>query len=161
MAYEVITRERILHPDVQPLLIVLTDGAGNVPLGKKPVKEENKELAALFSKKNIHSVVINMEKKPLTRGWLRSWRTRWARLAIPWKISAAKRYLILYKRKCRLHRLSTERNSALAGYFNCFDGHFRKKLVDSPRDPTLQRGWRQGAAFTGASQAHFHQVPLD
>ncbi|HOA21809.1 MAG TPA: VWA domain-containing protein [Anaerolineaceae bacterium] len=68
MAYEVITRERILHPDVQPLLIVLTDGAGNVPLGQKPVKEEIRELAGLFSKKNIHSVVINMEKKAFDQG---------------------------------------------------------------------------------------------
>ena len=41
MAFEVLKREKILHPDVQPLLIVLTDGAGNVSLGmshrrKKP-----------------------------------------------------------------------------------------------------------------------------
>ena len=67
MAYEVITRERILHPDVQPLLIVLTDGAATCRVGKT-VKEEIKELAGLFSKKNIHSVVINMEKKAFDQG---------------------------------------------------------------------------------------------
>jgi len=40
MAYEVLKREKILHPDVQPLLIVLTDGAGNVALGANPPQEE-------------------------------------------------------------------------------------------------------------------------
>ena len=68
MAYEVITREKILHPDVQPLLIVLTDGAGNVPMGNKPVKEEIKEMANLFAKEDIHSVVINMEAKAFDTG---------------------------------------------------------------------------------------------
>ncbi len=69
MAYEIIKREQVLHPDVQPLLIVLTDGAGNVTLwGKKTVKEEIKELAGLFAKEAIHSVVINMEQKDFDQG---------------------------------------------------------------------------------------------
>ncbi|MFZ3151875.1 MAG: VWA domain-containing protein [Anaerolineaceae bacterium] len=68
MAYEVIKREKILHPDVQPLLIVLTDGAGNVPLGNKPVREEIKELAGMFANEDIHSVVINMEHKAYDQG---------------------------------------------------------------------------------------------
>ena len=32
MAHEVIQKERILHPDVNPLIILLTDGAGNVSM---------------------------------------------------------------------------------------------------------------------------------
>jgi magnesium chelatase subunit D len=68
MAYEVIKREKILHPDVQPLLIVLTDGAGNVPLRNKPVREEIKELAGMFANEDIHSVVINMERKAYDQG---------------------------------------------------------------------------------------------
>lgn len=68
MAYEVIKREKILHPDVQPLLIVLTDGAGNVPLGKGPVQPEIDSLAALFPAEGIHSVVINMEHKAFDQG---------------------------------------------------------------------------------------------
>ena len=64
MAYEVIKREKILHPDVQPLLIVLTDGAGNVPLVPgRLVGEEITELAGMFANEKIHSVVINMEQK--------------------------------------------------------------------------------------------------
>ena len=69
MAWEVIQREKILHPDVQPLLIVLTDGAGNVPLTPgRPVVEEMAELAGLFSNEKIHSVVINMEQKVFDSG---------------------------------------------------------------------------------------------
>jgi Mg-chelatase subunit ChlD len=36
MAYEVLTQEQIIHPDVEPLLILLTDGAGNVSVGTLP-----------------------------------------------------------------------------------------------------------------------------
>jgi len=68
MAYEVIKREKTLHPDVQPLLIVLTDGAGNVAIGKRPVQVEIDELAALFQVEKIHSVVINMEQKIFDQG---------------------------------------------------------------------------------------------
>jgi len=69
MAWEVIAREKVLHPDVQPLLIVLTDGAGNVPLVPgRPVAEEIKELAGMFANEKIHSVVINMEQKVFDSG---------------------------------------------------------------------------------------------
>ena len=69
MAWEVIAREKILHQDVQPLLIVLTDGAGNVPLVPgRPVAEEIKELAGMFANEKIHSVVINMEQKVFDSG---------------------------------------------------------------------------------------------
>ncbi len=68
MAYEVIKREKVLHPDVQPLLLVLTDGAGNVALGSRPVQVEVAELAGMFKQDNIHSVVINMEQKVFDQG---------------------------------------------------------------------------------------------
>jgi Mg-chelatase subunit ChlD len=68
LAYEVIKREKTLHPDVQPLLIVLTDGAGNVPMGKRSVQAEIDDLAGLFQTEKIHSVVINMEHKIFDQG---------------------------------------------------------------------------------------------
>ncbi len=69
MAFEVLQREKILHPDVQPLLIVLTDGAGNVPLTPgRAVAEETTELAKMFATEKIHSVVINMEQKIFDSG---------------------------------------------------------------------------------------------
>jgi magnesium chelatase subunit D len=68
MAYEVLKREHILHPDVQPLLIVLTDGAGNVSLGNEPPQEEANKLAEMFANEDIRSVVVNMEHKAFDQG---------------------------------------------------------------------------------------------
>ena len=45
LAYDILRREKILHPDVMPLLIVLTDGAGNVSMGHLPPQEEARWLA--------------------------------------------------------------------------------------------------------------------
>ncbi len=69
MAYEVIKREKILHPDVQPLLIVLTDGAGNVPLVPGDWCGRDRGTAGMFANEKIHSVVINMEQKVLIAVW--------------------------------------------------------------------------------------------
>ena len=45
MAYDILRKEKILHPDVMPLLIVLTDGAGNVSMGHLPPQEESHQVA--------------------------------------------------------------------------------------------------------------------
>ncbi len=68
MAYEVLHREKVLHPDVMPLLIVLTDGAGNVSLGKLPPQEEANRFAELIASEKVHSVVINMEHAAFDQG---------------------------------------------------------------------------------------------
>jgi len=68
MAYEVLHREKTLHPDVMPLLIVLTDGAGNVSLGKLPPQEEANRFAELIASEKVHSVVINMEHAAFDQG---------------------------------------------------------------------------------------------
>ncbi len=53
-AYEVLLREKQLHPDVMPLLIVLTDGAGNVSMGHMPPQEEAYRLAEQIAGDDIH-----------------------------------------------------------------------------------------------------------
>jgi Mg-chelatase subunit ChlD len=68
LAYEVLRREQILHPDVMPLLIVLTDGAGNVSMGHLPPQEEAHRIAELISHDQVHSVVINMEHAAFDQG---------------------------------------------------------------------------------------------
>lgn len=68
MAYEVLERERTLHPDVAPLLIILTDGAGNVSLGSKPPQEEAHHLAEQIASREIRSVVVNMEHAAFDQG---------------------------------------------------------------------------------------------
>jgi magnesium chelatase subunit D len=68
MAYDVLRQEKLLHPDVMPLLMVLTDGAGNVSMGHLPPQEEGHRLAEQIAEENIHSVVINMEHAAFDQG---------------------------------------------------------------------------------------------
>jgi len=68
MAYQVLKREKILHPDVLPLLIVLTDGAGNVAIqGGSPQKEAH-QVAEQIANEEVRSVVINMEHEAFDQG---------------------------------------------------------------------------------------------
>jgi len=68
MAFDILKREAILHPDVMPLLIVLTDGAGNVSLGNFAPLEESHQIADLIKKEDVPSVVINMESATYDQG---------------------------------------------------------------------------------------------
>jgi len=72
MAYEVLRKEKLLHPEVMPLLIVLTDGAGNVSIGFSSPQEEAYNIADQVAKENIHSVVINMEHAAFDQGLAQS-----------------------------------------------------------------------------------------
>jgi len=68
LAYQVILRERRKNAEVMPLMILLTDGAGNVSLTGKPPHEEALLLAGLIRQNGIRSVVINTEHELLDRG---------------------------------------------------------------------------------------------
>ncbi|WP_298005039.1 VWA domain-containing protein [Anaerolinea thermophila] len=68
LAYSILKREKMLHPDVLPLLIVLTDGAGNVSMGHLPPLEEAHYLAERIAEEHVHSVVINMEHAAFDQG---------------------------------------------------------------------------------------------
>jgi len=68
MAYEVLFKEKILHPDVLPLLVVLTDGAGNVSMSNLPPLEESARYADMIAYDKISSVVINMEHAAFDQG---------------------------------------------------------------------------------------------
>jgi Mg-chelatase subunit ChlD len=68
LAYRVFRRELRLRPEAMPLLILLTDGAGNVSLTETPPQEEAQKIADLIHKTRIHAVVINMEHEAYDRG---------------------------------------------------------------------------------------------
>lgn len=68
LAYEIIRQERVLHPDVMPLMILLTDGAGNVSLTDLPPQEEANLAAAKFAQDGIRTVTINMEHAAFDQG---------------------------------------------------------------------------------------------
>ncbi len=68
LAYEVIKQEIRAHPEVMPLMILLTDGAGNVALGNQSPQEEAHKLAEQIAKDDIRCVVINMEHSAFDQG---------------------------------------------------------------------------------------------
>jgi len=64
----VLRQESLIHPDVEPLLIVLTDGAGNVAIGTLPPQEESYKFAELIANNDTRSIVINMEHAAFDQG---------------------------------------------------------------------------------------------
>ncbi len=68
LSYQVIKQEMRLNPQVMPLLILLTDGAGNVPMSMASPRAEALQLCALFRHDHIRSVVVNMEHIAFDRG---------------------------------------------------------------------------------------------
>lgn len=68
LAHEVIKREKLSHPDVMPLIILLTDGAGNVSMGNLPPQEEAHLIADQIAEDKIRCVVINMEHAAFDQG---------------------------------------------------------------------------------------------
>lgn len=67
-AYEVFRKESYTHPDVMPLMILLTDGAGNVSLSDMPPQQEAHRIAELIRDAEVRSVVINMEHAAFDQG---------------------------------------------------------------------------------------------
>ena len=68
MAADVLQHEKYTHPDIEPLLIVLTDGAGNVSIGTLPPQEESYRFAELIATEKVKSIVINMEHAAFDQG---------------------------------------------------------------------------------------------
>ena len=68
LSLQVIEREKSQNADIAPLMILLTDGAGNVSVTGTPPREEALMIANLFSEKQFRTVVINTEHVSLDRG---------------------------------------------------------------------------------------------
>ena len=68
MTYQVLLREKYLHPDVVPLVIILTDGAGNVSMTTMAPQDEAHQLCDLIADGDFRCVVINMEHAAFDQG---------------------------------------------------------------------------------------------
>ncbi len=69
LSYEIVKRENMLHPDSIPLIVLLTDGAGNVSIsGEISPQEEAHKIARLIREENIKAVTINMEHMAFDQG---------------------------------------------------------------------------------------------
>jgi magnesium chelatase subunit D len=71
LALQIIEREKAQDSELMPLMILLTDGAGNVSMMGMPPREETLMVADLFAEKSIRAVVINTEHESLDRGLAR------------------------------------------------------------------------------------------
>lgn len=68
LALETFSKEKLSRPEVLPLMVLLTDGAGNVSLGDLPPQEEAMFVADRLRKSEIRAVVINMEHAAFDQG---------------------------------------------------------------------------------------------
>jgi magnesium chelatase subunit D len=68
LALHVFQQHKLAHPDVLPMMILLTDGAGNVSTGNLPPQEEAHRVADTLRDAGIRSVVINMEHASFDQG---------------------------------------------------------------------------------------------
>ncbi len=73
LAHQVLAQEMHLHPEVMPLMILLTDGAGNVSMTENLApQEEANRIAQLIAETEVRSVVINMEHAAFDQGLARA-----------------------------------------------------------------------------------------
>jgi Mg-chelatase subunit ChlD len=68
LALKTLRTEKITHPEVMPLMILLTDGAGNVAIGREPPLVEAYRIADEIGVHKIRSVVVNMEHAAFDQG---------------------------------------------------------------------------------------------
>ncbi|HLA43181.1 MAG TPA: VWA domain-containing protein, partial [Aggregatilineales bacterium] len=71
LSREIFRKERLNHPDVIPLMILLTDGAGNVAITTENPQKEAHEIAAKIQHDGIRSITINMEHIAFDQGLAR------------------------------------------------------------------------------------------
>ena len=69
LAQRIISQEIRLRPELTPLMILLTDGAGNVSVTDNlPPQEEASRIADMIREADVRSVVINMEHVAFDQG---------------------------------------------------------------------------------------------
>lgn len=68
LARQTVEREMRRYPELRPLLVILTDGAGNVSMGDMPPQEEAYYVAEQIHESDIRAIVVNMENAEFDRG---------------------------------------------------------------------------------------------
>lgn len=67
-AFRVCTAAVRRNPEVKPLVIILTDGAGNVSVTGMPPQEESRRMAMMIHDAHYRTIIINMEHPAFDRG---------------------------------------------------------------------------------------------
>jgi magnesium chelatase subunit D len=68
LARETIRKEIRKYPELVPLFVILTDGAGNVSMSDMPPQIEAYRVAEQLRDDNVQSIVINMESADYDKG---------------------------------------------------------------------------------------------
>lgn len=68
MAHHVFVQEGYTNPDVHQMMILLTDGAGNVSMSDMPPQQEALKISEIVREHGVRSVVINMEHASFDQG---------------------------------------------------------------------------------------------
>ena len=68
LAFEVLKAARRRDPETRPIMVLLTDGAGNVSMTGMPAQDEALRMASLFKLNHLRTVTINMEHQAFDRG---------------------------------------------------------------------------------------------
>lgn len=68
MAYEVLRQEKVRHPDVMPIMILLTDGVANVSMSDMNPQRETEQIAEQIKDDGFRSVTVNMEHDAFDQG---------------------------------------------------------------------------------------------
>lgn len=68
VAWQVIENARRRDGEIRPLMILLTDGAGNVSMTGMPAQEEANRIAEMFDAASLRTIVVNMEHAAFDRG---------------------------------------------------------------------------------------------
>lgn len=72
LAHQVLIRERAKDREIMPLMIIVTDGAGNVSMTDLPPQEEAMRIAGMVKKADLRTIVINTEHEAFDRGLAQS-----------------------------------------------------------------------------------------
>jgi Mg-chelatase subunit ChlD len=87
LAYQVFRQEAYSHPDVLPLMILLTDGAGNVSMTDLPPQQEKRTKSPnSLPKRTCVRWSSTWNTPPSTRGWPACWPKVSAPPATHWRI---------------------------------------------------------------------------
>jgi magnesium chelatase subunit D len=68
LTQQTVQRELRRYPELMPLVVILTDGAGNVSMGELPPQEEAYRIAEQIQETDIKAIVINMESAEYDKG---------------------------------------------------------------------------------------------
>ncbi len=68
LCYETVRRELNHSPDILPLIVLLTDGAGNVSMDGQPPQDEAHRIADQIREEHIKTITINMEHAAFDQG---------------------------------------------------------------------------------------------